>query len=161
MKKSTILLVTVVYFASIIFIIFFGVRMVTLHQLIPAVFVEFYQVETSERIIHADGEVFDRIQDGTPYGTKTIIVRTSQMGLNADGNFVIYLRWRFLPYYATETDMNVTTLASRERVQIINDRQQMLAQIVFIDGVPTSARITITAPGATTAQDEIHIVFVN
>ncbi|MCL2556121.1 MAG: hypothetical protein FWE03_03755 [Firmicutes bacterium] len=150
MRKSTILIVSVIYFTSIIVIIFFGLQLSAINVPILVESVEFYQVEANGEILH-EGE-FDRLEDNT----KTLIISTRDVEWNANGEFIVLLRWRFTPYYATETTMNITTLAP-DGVQIINN-QQSPAQIVFSN--LNSARITISATDVPGTRDEILLVFV-
>jgi len=149
MRKSTILIVAVVYFASILFIIFYGLQFGVGSG--PVYVREVWFVE-DERF-------------GMVGGIKTVNIHENDIIRNEEGHIVIELNWAFYPSYATVTRMNFSHNAppitdgdyTRDRISFENSGESPV-RIVFY--TMWNAMITIQATGGLMPMDQVAFNFL-
>lgn len=125
MKKSSIILISIVYIASIVFISVFGLRSVVYNEVIPVQKVECIN-ETANGVTVGQ----------TSTGIKTIIVNFGQ-----SSNKTLTLEWRVLPDNASNKNVQFV-YDSNSAFEFLKDEQgKEIGQIVFKKSVITTVKI--------------------
>lgn len=143
MRKSTILIVAVVYCASVLFIIFFGTQLGVFNQNIQIDRIEF----VDERI-RTVGEGADQ---------RRVLEIFENDILWEDGDFVVSLAWVIHPYNATRANLIFELSVQTDIVEIV-DRGNPV-RIVFRGYQVYPITIIARADDGGGARDEVMILF--
>ena len=125
MKKSSIILIAIVYVASIVLISVFGLRSVVYNEVIPV------------KKIECINENVNGITVGeTSTGIKTIVVNFSQ-----SSNKTLTLEWRVLPDNATNKNVQFIYDSNSAFEFLTDENGKEIGQIQFKKSVITSVKI--------------------
>ena len=137
MKKSTLLVIGIIYIASIVVISIFGLKTVVWKVVVPVTSIECLNVSDD----HADVSETDD-------GKKFIKIKYGEPGVIEDGvpkGTMLQLLWRVLPDNATEKKVRFVYNTELTRVNFVkNDNGEELGLILFTGKVKLDLQIVST-----------------
>lgn len=148
MNKATVILIAVIYVASIVCISLFGLRAVVIDERIPVTKVECINT-TDERVTVTESN-----------GTKVLNVTFTTPGKlneygNAEGTF-LQLYWRVYPDNASDKNVRFVYDTELTRFEFVKDAENNDLGLILFNG-PTLFTLQIMATDGTKAYDEIII----
>lgn len=148
MNKATVILIAVIYVASIVCISLFGMRAMVFDERIPVTRVECINT-TDERVTVTESN-----------GTKVLNVRFTTVGIlneygNAEGTY-LQLYWRVYPDNASDKNVRFVYDTSLTRFEFVKDADGNDLGLILFNG-PTLFTLQIMATDGTRVYDEIII----
>ncbi len=133
MKKSTLIIIGVIYIASIVIISVFG--------LVPKIYRKVYPVTKIECLNETDEKTIVR-KNGDEF---TIIVKfTEPANANDMSGTILQLRWRVYPDNATDNNVQFIYDKTRKNFQFVQDESgRELGTVLFF--APATFNLTILA----------------
>ncbi|MCL2256544.1 MAG: hypothetical protein FWC11_06850 [Firmicutes bacterium] len=167
MRKSVLLIVGIVYFLSLLFVVFFGLQLSVINPVVLVESVEFTRV----RIANQDGLSFldistFRTQDenGSPLLETSLIIISARPDLISETEYgravIAYVTWEVNPDYATNREVRLFPVESEH---IIVNR--LSGRILFLlrEGTtspPSGHRIVVEADDGSPASDTLIFHFI-
>lgn len=148
MSKSTVIMIIVVYVASIFAISFFGMRAIVFDERFPVTKVEC--INTTD----------DKVTVTESNGTKILNVPFTTPGVinaygNAEGTY-LQLYWRVYPDNATEKSVRFVYDTTLTRFEFVKDAEGNELGLILFNG-PTLFSLRIMATDGTRVYDEVWI----